>query len=207
MKIPDGATAVLAVACGLGLAGCGHRTRKEPANHGEHTALGSTARASQPAPAGSYPTITAIHAMGTRRYDSTEIARASGLKVGQRFSPAAVHAAEQRLAASGAFTSVDSLLVPSSNGQIVDLELTDNPHFYPVEFRGFDGWDTARLRNYLRQHVPLFTGEVPLLRLGIAHRVQHSLQQLASRQGWPGGVEMNLTLANGSNGVVYRLTR
>ncbi|MGH9525475.1 MAG: POTRA domain-containing protein [Terriglobales bacterium] len=205
MKIWDGATAVLAVACGLGLAGCGHRTRKQPANRGEPTAPRATA--SQVAPAASYPTITAIHAMGTRRYSSAEIARASGLKVGQRFSQAIVHAAEQRLAASGAFTSVDALLVPGSNGQIVDLELADNPHFYPVRFRGFDSWDPARLRNYLRQPVPLFTGEVPLLRLGVARQVQRSLQQLASEEGWPGRVEMNISLTNGGNGVVYRLAR
>lgn len=196
-----GAAAVLTVA----LAGCGHAT---PAPGARKTAP-AAARASQPAPAPApdYPTITAIKAMGTRRYTSAQVARASGLRVGEKFSSAAVRAAEERLAASGAFTEVNSLLVPSDNGQIVDLELSDNPHFFPVSFAGFDGWSAARLRAYLRRQVPLFTGEVPLLRLGVVHQVREALDRLAASQGWPGRVRMEIGLTGGGNAVAFRLGR
>lgn len=200
MAIASKAGAALAAAVlGMALAGCGHAA---PAKHA------AQATAAAPAPAQpDYPTITAIKAMGTRRYTSAEVARASGLHAGQRFSSAAVRAAEERLAASGAFTEVNSLLVPSDNGQIVDLELSDNPHFFPVSFSGFDDWSAARLRAYLREQVPLFTGRVPLLRLGVAYRVRDALQRLAAAEHWPGRVHMEIGLAGGGNAVAYRLSR
>ncbi len=177
-----------------------------PANSSRGTHAASSNSGATPAATPSYHTISAIHALGTRRYSTAEIARASGLHPGQRFSAAAVHAAEERFAATGAFTEVNSLLIPSDNGRIVDFELTDNPHFYPVQFVGF-GWSAARLRAELRATVPLFTGRLPVLRLGLAHQVQRRLQQLAHDQHWPGQVHMNLNLAGGSESVIFQLQR
>ncbi len=143
--------------------------------------------------------------MGTRRYNSAEVARASGLRPGQRYTPATVRAAEERLAATGAFTEINSLLVPSDNGRIVDFELTDNPHFFPVRFVGFEGWSAARLRAAVHPAVPLFTGQLPLLRQGLARQVRGALQRLAAAQHWPGQVRMELSQMGGGEVVVFRL--
>ncbi len=177
-----------------------------PANSPRRTHAAASSPAAAPAATPSYPTITAIHALGTRRYSSADIARASGLHPGQRFSAGAVHAAEERFAATGAFTEVNVLLIPSDHGRIVDFELTDNPYFYPVQYVGF-GWSAARLRAELRATVPLFKGRLPVLRLGLAQQVQRRLQRLAHDQHWPGRVHMNLNQVGGSESVVFQLRR
>lgn len=132
-------------------------------------------------------TIVAVHGIGSARYRSSEIARASGLRPGAAFSPAAVARAKRQLADTGAFTEVSSLLVPANGGQIVELSVTDAPTFVPARFQGFAPITRAEIQAALA-NIPLYQGALPLLRPGLTHHVQHALQRLLKAHRMAGRV-------------------
>lgn len=168
------AVALLACACGAGA-----------------PAARSAAPAPSEAAAPARKKIAAIHASGSNRYTSEEIARASGLAAGEAFSTSALAAAQHRLAETGAFTEVTDLVVQTDGNVVVEFGVSDSRPFLPVLFENFDGLGSEVIQAALTR-IPLYHGQLPTRRLGLIHEVRGALEDLLRQRHLPGRVTFEI---------------
>ena len=62
----------------------------------------------------------------------------------------------------GVFTEIAYSFSYSSAGTKVELHVTDAEKFVPARFEDFVWFSDAELRHRIKEHAPLFNGEVPL---------------------------------------------
>lgn len=151
--------------------------------------------------------IAAVHVRGSRRFSAQEVIAASGLRAGAPYTAASVERAARRLADTGAFSEVSPMVVPAYNSVILDWYLTDAPRFVPARFAGFTGLSQAQLEAAARK-VPLFHGELPLLKPGLADQVAAALQRLLDAHHLSGRVEHRFAGRGGDiESVVFRVVQ
>ena len=151
--------------------------------------------------------IAEVHVRGSRRFSAHDVIAASGLRAGAPYSAAAVERAARRLADTGAFSEVSPMVVPAYSSVILDWYLTDAPRFVPARFAGFTGLSQAQLEDAAHQ-VPLFHGELPLLKPGLADQVAAALQSLLEAHHLSGRVEHRFAGHGGDiESVVFRVVK
>ena len=143
--------------------------------------------AQQPVPANAEFLLTTVQAVGSRRYTQTEIARVSGLEVGQSVTVAGVSATANRLEKSGLFKSVTYRYVTVGTQMTVTFEVVDSEWTVPVLFDNFVSFTDEELTAALRQEVPSFDGTAPALD-GATDFIGRALQNLLAARHMAGRV-------------------
>jgi outer membrane protein assembly factor BamA len=132
--------------------------------------------------------LIAIKVKGSKRYSEDAIAVASGLQLGTAVTEDDFKKAARRLGDMGVFTDIGYTFSFSSAGTKVELQVTDAAKFVPVRFEDFVWFSDAELRSRIKQHSPLFDGELPLSGK-LAEEVSDVLQAMLVERGIPGHVD------------------
>jgi outer membrane protein assembly factor BamA len=106
--------------------------------------------------------LHSIGIKGNSMYQADAIAAESGLKVGQRVSPAQIAQAQKKLQDLELFTKVDFeyRTSPGSSPQYdVTFEVVENSQVFPMRFERLG--DPEALRTYLKEHVDLYSDRIP----------------------------------------------
>lgn len=135
--------------------------------------------------------ITAIRSSGSRRFTSAAIISASGLRLGEPFSPQVAAAAARRLGQTGAFANVQFNYAEDASGAAVTLLVTDQTQFARVRFDYFPGFSRRQLQQAVRG-IPLYDGWLPLNAGTLTRAVTQRLQNLLRQAHIPGTVAHSL---------------
>ncbi len=133
-------------------------------------------------------TLIAIKVEGSKRYSEDTIAAASGLQLGTYITEDDFKKAARRLGDMGVFTDIGYSYSYTSAGTKLTLQVTDAERFVPVRFEDFVWFSDSELRQRIKQHAPLFEGELPLSGK-LADEVSDVLQAMLVERGIPGHVD------------------
>ena len=151
--------------------------------------------------------LVAIKATGSKRYSEETIAAASGLQLGTPVTDDDFKKAARRLGDSGVFTDIAYSFTYSSTGTKLEFHVTDFNKFVPVHFEDFVWFSDDELLKRMKEHIPLFDGELPLSGR-MADEVSDVLQAMLVERAIPGTVEYER--AGKSDGpvdaIVYRVS-
>jgi len=132
--------------------------------------------------------LIAIKVTGSKRYPEPAIVAATGLQLGTDVSDDDFKKAARRLGDTGVFTDITYKFSYSSAGTKLELQVTDAEKFVPAHFEDFVWFSDDQLRSRIKEHDPLFDGELP--RAGrLADHVSDVLQAMLVEKGIPGHVE------------------
>jgi outer membrane protein insertion porin family len=106
--------------------------------------------------------LIAIKVTGSKRFAEADIAAATGLQIGTAVTDDDFKKAARNLGDTGAFTDIAFSFSFSSAGTKVELHVTDADKFVPAHFQDFVWFTDDELRKRIREHVPMFDGELPL---------------------------------------------
>ena len=132
--------------------------------------------------------LIAINVAGSKRYAEKSVAAATGLEIGTPVSEDDFKRAARRLGDTGAFTDVGFSYSYSSAGTKLELRVTDADKFVPARFEDFVWFSETELLQRLKEHVPLFDGQLPLSGR-MADEVSDVLQAMLVEKGIPGHVD------------------
>jgi outer membrane protein insertion porin family len=126
-------------------------------------------------------TLHSLTIQGNQRYKTEAIVGATGLKVGQPISVAAIEQARLQLQKSELFNDVTSRYRFSGTPPAYDLtfEVAENPQLFPVRFEGLKV-SKAALQEYLSTHVPLYAEQIPGTE-GVLRRYTAAVQAFVSK--------------------------
>jgi outer membrane protein insertion porin family len=106
--------------------------------------------------------LHSVQVKGNSAYQGDAIAAASGLKVGQRVSPAQIEQARKKLQDLELFNGVsfEYRTSPAAPPQYdVTFEVTENPQLFPMRFERLG--DPEAIRTYLKEHLELYSDHIP----------------------------------------------
>jgi outer membrane protein insertion porin family len=132
--------------------------------------------------------LIAIRVTGSKRFPEEAIAAATGLQMGAPVNDDDFKKAARRLGDMGVFTDIAYSFSYSSAGTKLELRVTDAEKFLPARFEDFVWFSDAELRQRVKQHAPLFDGELPLYGR-LADEVSDVLQAMLVENSIPGHVE------------------
>lgn len=105
--------------------------------------------------------LAGVSVTGSKRYDATEIARATGLKIAESLTVDSLKEAASKLASLGVFAQVNYRFETRGNTMTVVFTVEDAARFLPCTFGNFVWFSSQELREGLRSRVPLFDGYAP----------------------------------------------
>jgi outer membrane protein insertion porin family len=132
--------------------------------------------------------LIAIKVTGTRRYPEGAVAAATGLQMGAPVSDDDFKKAARRLGDMGVFTDIAYSFSYSPAGTKLELQVSDAAKFVPAHFEDFVWFSDDELRKRIKEHAPLFDGELPLFGR-LADEVSDVLQAMLVENSIPGHVE------------------
>ncbi len=132
--------------------------------------------------------LIAIKVIGSKRYQEPEIAAATGLQLGTPVADEDFKRAARNLGNTGAFANIEYTYSYSSAGTKLEFHVTDADKFVPARFEDFVWFPDAELRRRIKEHVPLFEGELPL-QGNMADEVSDVLQAMLVENAIPGHVD------------------
>jgi outer membrane protein insertion porin family len=132
--------------------------------------------------------LIAIKVSGSKRFPEAAVAAATGLQMGAAVNDDDFKKAARRLGDMGVFTDIAYTYSYSSAGTKLELHVTDAAKFLPARFEDFVWFSDDELRQRIRQHAPLFDGELPLYGR-LADEVSDVLQAMLVENSIPGHVE------------------
>ena len=132
--------------------------------------------------------LIAIKVTGSKRFPEEVIAAATGLQMGAAVSDDDFKKAARRLGDLGVFTDIAYSFTYSSAGTKLELHVTDAGKFVPAHFEDFVWFTDEELRKRIKEHAPLFDGELPLFGR-LADEVSDVLQAMLVEHSIPGHVE------------------
>ncbi|MDX6383230.1 MAG: hypothetical protein QOK48_803 [Blastocatellia bacterium] len=135
------------------------------------------------------PTILRrIEFVGLRKMTAPQALEASGLKVGDPFSPAIVDAAADKLMQSGLFKKLSYRVRTADNDATVNFEVEEASRNLPVVFENFVWFSEEEMARTIRQDVPFFDGTAP--EAGVTtDKIAAALQRLLGQRKINGRVE------------------
>jgi outer membrane protein assembly factor BamA len=139
------------------------------------------------APPGQARQLIAITVSGTKRYPQEAVAAATGLQMNTEVGEDEFKKAARRLGDTGAFTDIAYTYSFSSAGTKLEFHITDADKFLPARFEDFVWFSDAQLLGRIKDHVPLFIGELPA-NGRLADEVSDVLQAMLVENGIPGHV-------------------
>ncbi len=105
--------------------------------------------------------LAGVSVVGSKRYDASEIARATGLKVAESLTVDSLKQAASRLGSMGVFAQVNYRYATRGNTMTVVFTVEDAGRFLPCTFENLVWFSPQELREGLRSRVPLFDGYAP----------------------------------------------
>src|SRR5579864_107560 len=105
--------------------------------------------------------LIAIKVSGSKRYSQEDVIAATGLQMGSIVDEDDFKKASRRLGDTGAFSDIAYKFSYSPDGTKLELQVTDAAKFLPAHFEDFVWFSDEELQRRVKQHVPLFTGELP----------------------------------------------
>ena len=132
--------------------------------------------------------LIAIKVIGSKRFQEAAIAAATGLQMGVPVTDDDFKKAARVLGDTGAFTDIAYSFSYSSAGTKLELHVTDADKFVPVRFEDFVWFSDAELRRRIKEHVPMFDGELPLSGR-MPDEVSDVLQAMLVERAIPGHVD------------------
>ena len=106
--------------------------------------------------------LIAIKVVGSKRFPEAAIAAATALQLGTEVVDDDFKKAARNLGDTGVFTDIAYSFSYSSAGTKVEFHVTDIDKFVPARFEDFVWFSDEELRRRIKEHVPLFDGELPL---------------------------------------------
>jgi len=129
-----------------------------------------------------------IKVTGSKRFPENAIAAATNLQIGTPVNDEDFKKAARILGDTGAFTDIEYSYSYSPQGTKLEFRVTDADKFVPVKFQDFVWFSDADLKQRIKEHVPLFDGELPLSGR-MADEVSDVLQGLLVQSAIPGHVD------------------
>jgi Surface antigen variable number repeat len=105
--------------------------------------------------------LVEIKVIGSQRFQLDELARATGLKLGETSDESTLKQAAERLAESGMFANVTYSYISEPKGTRVKYEVNDTDKLVPIHMDNFVWLTPVELVGELQKREPLFRGEVP----------------------------------------------
>ena len=131
--------------------------------------------------------LISIKVTGSKRFPEQAVAAASGLQLGTAVTDDDFKKAARRLGDTGVFTDVGYTFSYSSAGTKLEFHVTDADKFVPVRFEDFVWFSDTELLARIKEHAPLFDGELPLSGK-LADEVSDVLQAMLVERSIPGHV-------------------
>jgi outer membrane protein insertion porin family len=131
--------------------------------------------------------LISIKVSGSKRFPEQAIAAASALQLGTPVTEDDFKKAARRLGDTGVFTDVGYTFSYSSAGTKLEFHVTDADKFVPVRFEDFVWFSDADMLARIKEHAPLFDGELPLSGK-LADEVSDVLQAMLVERSIPGHV-------------------
>jgi outer membrane protein assembly factor BamA len=132
--------------------------------------------------------LVAIKVAGSKRYSEAEIAAASGLQLGTPVTEDDFKRASRRLGDMGVFTDIAYSFSYSPAGTKLEFHVTDAQKFVPVRFEDFVWFSDEEMLRRIKDHAPLFNGELPLSGR-LPDEVSDVLQTMLVERSIPGHVD------------------
>src|SRR5688572_14999130 len=139
---------------------------------------------------------------GAKRYTPDDLAKFSGLRVGQSVTLADLQAAADRLAASGFFKHLKYRYVTSQSEITVTFEVEEAASTVPVIFDNFIWFPYDEVMAAVRKDVPAFDGTLSETE-GAPGPIIRSLQALLQARGIPGTVTVTPLVDLKTNSLRY----
>lgn len=156
-------------------------------------------RAGAVQPSESARKLIAVKVTGSKRFPQDDVVAASGLQMGSLANDDDFKKASRHLADTGAFRDIAYTFSYSSAGTKLEFQLADADKFLPATFEDFVWFSDDELPQKIREHVPLFNGELPISGR-LPDEVSDVLQALLVQKGVPGHV--NYLRAAGPSGLI-----
>lgn len=127
--------------------------------------------------------IESLTVSGNANYSQEQILAAAGLKLGQIASPKEFEAARDRLAATGAFESIEFRFAPapSRKGYAVSFQVAEAGPLFSVRFEDL-GVPDEEVKRHLREIDPLFGDRIPATQ-ALLERYARAIEELLERKG------------------------
>ena len=132
--------------------------------------------------------LIAIKVVGSKHFPEAAVAAATGLQMGTTVGDDDFKKAARRLGDTGVFTDIAYSFSYSSAGTKLELHVTDVDKFVPARFEDFVWFTDEELHRRIKEHVPLFDGELPLSGR-MPDEVSDVLQAMLVENAIPGHVE------------------
>jgi outer membrane protein assembly factor BamA len=129
-----------------------------------------------------------IKVTGSKRFPEDAIAASTGLQLGTPVGEDDFKKAARRLGDTGAFTDIGYSFTYSSAGTKLEFKVTDAEKFVPARFEDFVWFSDEELRRRIKEHVPLFDGQLPTSGR-MPDEVSDVLQAMLVEKGVPGHVD------------------
>lgn len=132
--------------------------------------------------------LIAVKVSGSKRFSEQDIVAATGLQMGTPVNDDDFKRAARRLGDAGVFTDIAYSFSYSSAGTKLEFHVVDADKFVPVRFEDFVWFSDADLLRRIKEHAPLFDGELPLSGR-LPEEVSDVLQAMLVERSIPGHVE------------------
>jgi outer membrane protein assembly factor BamA len=132
--------------------------------------------------------LIGVKATGSKRFAEPDIVAATGLQLGTPVNDDDFKRAARRLGDTGVFTDITYSYSYSSAGTKLEFHVVDADKFVPVRFEDFVWFSDAELLHRIKEHAPLFDGELPLSGR-LPEEVSDVLQAMLVEKSIPGHVE------------------
>lgn len=132
--------------------------------------------------------LIAIKVVGTKRFSEQDVAAASGLQMGAPVDDDDFKKAARRLGDMGVFTDIAYSYSYSPAGTKLEFKVVDVDKFVPVRFEDFVWFSDEELMRRIKEHSPLFDGQLPLSG-NLPGEVSDVLQAMLVERSVPGHVE------------------
>ena len=136
--------------------------------------------------------LIAVDISGTKRYTPEEVLAASGLRIGEEVNDDDFKRASRQLGETGAFTDIAYSYSYSVAGTKLEVKLVDSSKFFPAHFEDFVWFTDEELQRRIKEHVPLFKGELPSAGR-MPDEVSDVLQAMLVEKNVPGHVNYERT--------------
>jgi outer membrane protein assembly factor BamA len=104
--------------------------------------------------------LAAIHATGSKRWTSEQIAASCGLTPGQSVTREDFQAAANRLTELGTFSNVQYRFTSVPKGAVLEFQVTDGP-LIPVSYDNIPWFSDDEITAAVRKDVPMFDASAP----------------------------------------------
>jgi outer membrane protein assembly factor BamA len=132
--------------------------------------------------------LIAIKVTGSKRFPEDAIAASTGLQLGTPVNEDDFKKAARRLGDTGAFTEIGYSFTYTGAGTKLEFKVTDAGKFVRVRFEDFVWFSDEELRRRIKEHVPLFDGQLPISGR-MPDEVSDVLQAMLVEKAVPGHVD------------------